>query len=334
MIRRPFVQIIGPGARNLVPFWGSDLLSVTVTDQAGYESDEAVLTFKAPPFSPPPKGTRYSISAGFLPGGAINFGSFTVSRSSFGGSPEDGELMEVHCRAADFLDKMKEVGSQHYDQKNGHGTAGKIFQNLAAKAGVPALVSSTIASVEIPYRLRLNQSPLDFATELADEIGAVVKPQAGKLVVLERGKGESGSGQSLPPILINHDDVYDWSLDLEERTAHEGAKTGWFNPDKGRVESESASAGRGKGLFLPLHLTPSKTEAVKTAASVAASLNRWSGSGYFETAGMPNAVGGAPVTLVGFGAAVSAVPWIAASVEHLIVPDEGWTTTTDVETKE
>ena len=33
MIARPYVIVSGPASSNLVPFWGSDLLSVTITDQ-------------------------------------------------------------------------------------------------------------------------------------------------------------------------------------------------------------------------------------------------------------------------------------------------------------
>ncbi|WP_205756236.1 hypothetical protein [Labrenzia sp. 011] len=335
MIARPYVIVSGPTSANLVPFWGSDLLSVSITDQAGYESDEAVLTFKAPPFSPPPKGTRYSIKAGFLPGPAADFGSFTVSRTAFGGSAEDGETMEVHCRAADFIDKMKASGSKHYDPENGFGTAGKIFESLAAEAGVSALVSPAIASIEIPYRLRLNQSLLDFATELADEIGAVVKPQAGKLVVLERGKAQSGSGKDLQPILIDRRRVYGWDVDIEERPAHEKTETSWYDPQKGRVGRENQSFGEKGGPFSALHLTPSQAEAKKTAATMATALTRWSGTGSFEMRGNPAAVAGAPVTLTGFGAAIGAVQWVAGSVSHTIDPEGGgWVTTVEVETRD
>ena len=207
MIGKPFVIVAGAKTPNLVPLWGGSLLRVTITDQAGYESDEAVLTFSAPPYSPPPKGTKYTISAGMLPGAAVQFGTFSASRTAFGGSPEDGDTMEVYCRAADFIDKMKATGSKHYDQEGGFGTAGKIFKDLAKEAGVSALVNSAIENIKIPYRLRWNQSPLDFATELADEIGAIVKPQAGKLLVLERGKAQSGSGKDLPPILVKPETV-------------------------------------------------------------------------------------------------------------------------------
>lgn len=314
---------------------GGSLLSVTIVDQAGYESDDAILTFIGPPFSPLPEETKYTISLGMLPGPAAQFGTFTVSRTVFGGSPEDSETMEVHCPPADFIDKMKATGSKHYDKEGGYGTAGKIFKALAAEAGVPAVVSSAIDSIEIPYRLRLNQSVLDFATELADEIGAIVKPQAGKLVVLERGKGQSGSGKDLPPILINRSQCYGWDVDIEERPAHEKAETSWYDAKTGRPKVETESFGSAGGSFSPLHPTASETEAKKTAGAVASTLTRWTGSGSFEVRGNPFAVASAPVIPVGFGSTVVGIKWVASVVTHTIDPEGGgWTTMVEVETKE
>ena len=77
--RRPIVQVIGGGGRNLIPAWGMDLLGITITDQAGYESDEAIFTFRAPPFDPPPRGARYTIRAGWADDALAMTGIYTVS---------------------------------------------------------------------------------------------------------------------------------------------------------------------------------------------------------------------------------------------------------------
>lgn len=333
-VRRPILSVTGASGSNLVPMWGADLLGVTITDQEGYESDEAVLRFKAPPFDPPPKGSVYTIRAGWAGSGLAMFGIYTVSRTGFGGDPESGETMEVYCRAADFLDKMKQTGSGHFDIENGFGTAGKIFGALAKEAGVPAVVAPSIDGIEIPYRLRWNQSALDFATDLADEIGAVVKPQAGKLVVRERGKGKSASGKDLPTIKIQRDPLYAWDVDIEERTAHQTAQTAWFDPKTGRLKTEVANALKRGGPRTALHISPSETEARKSAAALAQSLSRWTGTGSFEMPGEPLALAGAPVTVSGFGATIDAMKWESSAVTHDITPDIGWITTVEVETKE
>lgn len=333
-VRKPIVMVTGPSGRDLIPFWGTTLLGITITDQAGYESDEAVLRFTAPPFAPPAKGTRYSVSAGWARNALAMTGTYSVSRVRFSGDPEQGEIMEVVCRAADFIDKMKATGSKHYDTANGFGTAGKIFRALAAEAGVPAIVASEVDGVEIPYRLRWNQSPLDFASDLADEVGAIVKPQAGKLVVLARGGGKSGSGKGLPDIAIRHDPTYAWDVEIEERSSVESAEMAWFDAKAGRLKNEKAATGRKGGRSTGMHPQSSSTEAKKGAAARAQQLSRFTGTGSFEGPGRPEAVAGAPVTCSGFGAAIDGIKWEASGITHEIEPEGGWITTIEVQTRE
>ena len=78
------------------------------------------------------------------------------------------------------------------------------------------MVAPALENIEIPYRLRWRQSPLDFATDLADEIGGILKPKAGKLVVMERGAGQSASGRTLPPILMRHDPSFEYEVEIED----------------------------------------------------------------------------------------------------------------------
>lgn len=332
-VRQPFLSISGAGGTNLVPQWGGAFLGVTITDQAGYESDEAVIRFRAPPFISPPKNAPFTIRAGWSKNALAMTGLYRFSRLSMGGDPEDGEVVEVICRAADFIDKMKQAGSKHYDSENGFGTAGKIFKALAAEAGVPAIISPEIEQLEIPYRLRWKQSPLDFATDLADEVGAVMKPQAGRLLVMARGAGLSGSGKSLPPIHIAHDPSYGWNVELEERNAHSEIEGAWFDAKKGKFAPEKAALGAAGGLASVLHPFASKVEAKRGAASVGQQLQRYTGTGSFEGPGLPHAVAGAPVFPTGFGPA-DAIAWEASAVTHEIHPDDGWLTIVEVETQQ
>jgi hypothetical protein len=333
-VRKPVVMVIGPGGRDLVPFWGTSLLGVTITDQAGYESDEAVLRFSAPPYEPPAKGTLYTVRVGWSRDALAMTGRYSVSRVGFSGDPDAGEIMTVTCRAADFVERMKATGSRHYDEKNGFGTAGQIFRALAAEAGVPAAVAAEIDGIEIPYRLRWNQTAIDFASDLADEIGAIVKPQAGRLVILARGSGASASGKELPEILVRHDPSYSWEVDLEERSSVERTETAWFDPKTGRTRSERAATGRTGGPSAGMHPQASRGDARKAAAARAQELSRYTGTGSFEGPGRPEAVAGAPVTVTGFGQTIDAIAWEASGVTHEIEPEGGWITTIEVQTKE
>ncbi|EFO31693.1 putative phage late control D protein [Roseibium sp. TrichSKD4] len=330
--RTPIVSVVGPEGTNLVPAWGKSLLGLTYTDQAGYESDELVLRFAAPPYDLPPKGTKYQLALGWKGGRPADFGIFSVSRTALGGDPDSGEELEVTCRAADFIDKMKQTSSKHYDEDGGFGTAGSIIRDIAKEAGVPAIIPSELEKIKIPYRLRWNQSPLDFLTDLADDIGGIIKPQAGRLVVLERGGGKSASGQSLPIIHMHHNVIYAWDVDLEERTAHESAEADWFDPKSGRLQQATASIGKSGGPRRRLHPAPDETEAGQIASALAGSLNRFTGTGFFEGPGNPLALAGAEVKASGYGSDVDGIRWEATSVTHTWEPDGGWLISVDVET--
>ena len=336
-VRTPVLRITGPSGGNLVASLGDAFLGVTITDQDGYESDECTIRVAAAaPFpAPPARGTPYTVWVGYADGAMAMTGFYAFQRASFIGDPESGEEMHLVCRAADFIDADKTVDSRHYDAETGHGRAGAIFQELATEMGVSAVIAPEIAAIAVPYRLRWRQSAIDFATELGDDIGAAVKPQAGRLVIRARGSGASGSGLGLPTLTIPHDPSYGHEVSLEPREEYQEIETPWFDPALGRMLSEALkTAFTASRLSFP-HPFPTQGEAKRGAAAIAQEMARMTGTGSFEMAGTSLAVAGAPATCSGFGPAIDSIPWQIASVEHTIDPgDAGWITTVEVQTQE
>lgn len=336
MIRRPILEVIGPSGEDLVSRWGAALLGVTVTDNAGHESDECVIkvAWTGVWASLPAKGAQYVVSAGWAGEGVSTLGVYTVQRWSRKGEPGDGEHIEIRCRAADFIDKMKSVGNRHYDEENGGGTAGAIFQSLAQDAGVEAVVDPEVAAVAIPYRLRWGQSAIDFATELADDVGAVVKPQAGKLVVTRRGAGASGSGLELPPIVIRYDANYAYEASDEPREDYQSVTAPYFDSELGRALLEAFESTSPSSVAGLVHPAPTKDEARRQASAASDAHARASATGSFEAPGDAAALAGAPVICEGFGEGIDEVDWRAATVTHEITPDVGWIMTVETEVKD
>lgn len=335
IVRKPILRVYGPSGLDIVPKLGPTLLGVHITDQPGYESDECTIRVaRKPPFMPPPaKGTRYRVEAMWEKTGPSFVGIYEVQRVHFGGDPESGEEMEIVCRAGDFADKLKAVDSEHFDEENGHHTAGDIFRTVAGQAGLAAVVSPAIDNIPIPYRLRWQQSRIDFLTDLGDDVGALVKPQGGKLVVTERGSGASGSGKPLHPIVIVRDPSYSYDVDIEPRSDFHEVSVPFFDEGSGRIRTAKKEKGAdGARLALP-HPYPSEAEAKKAAEAAGQEAARYVGTGTFEMAGNPDAYAGAPVTCRGFGAGIDDVDWVAAGVEHEISP-ESWVTSVETETKE
>lgn len=330
-MRRPIIEVWGPSGRNLAEEWGSALLGVTVTDKAGYESDEAVIRIRATPpeWTFPPKGTKYTVRLGWEESAAAVTGIYSVQRVSPRGAPDQGTMLEITCRAADFMDKMKEVDSGHYDDK----TVGDIVRHIAGKMGVEAVIAPELANIKIPYRMRFQQSNGDFLTHLADQVGGIIKPQAGKLLVLKRGAGKSAGGSTLPTITVTYDPLFDFEADLEPRPQFKDIEGGWIDAKTGLRKASKRPGGFKASRLGLVHPFASEAEAELGADAAAQEHGRKSATAKFSMPGEPKAVAEAPVKASGYGADIDAVAWIAAGVTHEASPDQGWVTTIDCDTK-
>lgn len=335
-LRTPIMTIFGPSGTNIIPGLGPAFLGVNITDNEGSESDQCTIIMAdvSPWNNPPAKGAKYRVDVRFQGGPSIG-GIYAFENFRKSADPESGKTVEFVCRAADFIDKMKHAGSEHFDEENGFGTAGKIFEHLAKKAGVSARIDPEIAKIKIPYRLRHRQSYGDFASDLADEIGAVWKPQNGLLTVRSRGKGLAVSGNAIPQCIINADDCNGYDFDIDPRSQHKEVVGSWMDVQKGFIDEAIETTKADKSRFMMLHLAASKEEAKLVAKSAGQILNQSSGTGSIEMAGNPYAQPGAEGVLNGFGSGVDTMDWEVKSASHDVSPEEGgWLTSVEVQTKE
>jgi hypothetical protein len=77
-------------------------------------------------------------------------GIYEYQSTTITGDPKDGEEIHITARAVDFIDKAKGGDRRHYDEENGFGTAGKIFDDLASEMGVAAVIPSGAAQHQDP----------------------------------------------------------------------------------------------------------------------------------------------------------------------------------------
>lgn len=336
--RIPVIEINGASGNNIVPKLGPAFLGISTTDNEGEESDECVIRMvdEAPWNIPPAQGTKYSVKAYFSDSPSQSIGGiYTYETFRKSASPEEGRAFELVCRAADFIDKMKHAGSEHYDKENGFDTVGQIFEHLAKKAGVSANIDPEIAKIKNPYHLRWKQSPADFASDLADEVGAIWKPQNGLLTVRSRGKGLTVSGRTIPLCVINEIDCNGYEFDIDPRPQHKEVVSSWMDSKKGVIEHAIENTKADKSRFMMLHPFASKEQAKIAAKSAGKILNQSSGSGSIDTAGNPYAQAGAECSLNGFQSGIDELDWEVGSANHDVSPEEGgWLTSIEVQTKE
>lgn len=333
--RRPYLQVIGPGNEDMLGTWGSKLIGVKLVDRDGDESDEAIFIFtrKRPYMQIPGEGTPYIVRVGWSRTDVSITGHYTFQRVHISGHPKRGQQLQLICRAGDFIEHLKKVDSEHFDEKTGHKTLGDVFTSLFKSTGKQVAVAPEIAQRPIPggYTLRWNQSAIDFASDLARDNGAIVKPMGDKLIVMRPGSGESATGRSLTGITIRFDDEYDFDVELEPRFQYQKVSTSYLDTDKGTLEREDKDTGKKASRDALPHPAPTQDGAKALSAAAAGEWGKFSGQGLFTIPGNPAAVATAPVTCEGFGTPIDETKWLAKTVTHDIVPHVGWTTTIETE---
>lgn len=327
MWRRPILQIINAGGKNVLPGLAGLWKSCHVREQAGDESDTAEIVCVGPPakFGLPKRGEEFTILGGWEDEGPVMQGRFTVQKIACIGDPESGDEIRIQLRAADYVDKLKGHRKKHYDDE----TFGGIVKDVAKFVGLEAQVDDELAKIKIPYRLWINQSAIDFATELAGELGASVKPAGGKLIAVKRGGGKSAGGKDLTPIEIKRCRGFAYEVEIEPRPEVGSVAASWHDEKAGKRKVVKHKTGRDGPIHMLQHPFRSEEEAKKAAESEAYEMGNNSGSGHFDSPGLPRAHAEAPVTVSGFGYPIDG-RWKAEGVEKVWDAQGGFTTTVEV----
>lgn len=331
-MRRPVVQVIGESGSDLVPGWGSALMSVSYTDNEGGEADELELQFSVSmPFqAPPSKGQQYRLLYGWAASSLKDAGIFTFQSASLTFDAENGWTMLVVARSADFVDTDKAADAEHFEET----TAGEIFRKLASGVGKSATVHPSIAGIEIPYRLRMQQSAVGFAQQLADDLGGTLKLANGQWLITAKNRGETAGGSTIPPIAISVGEIISCDLTTEGRPEFGEIQSSWFDEEKGLSLLEAVPGLGQVAKFLALHPAPSAGEARQRSKAEALDMARATISGSVTIEGRPEAMAGAPIVLSGFGG-WSGFDLVAPVITHTFSFDEsgGWLMTPEISAK-
>jgi len=300
MWRRPVLQILDSGGKNILPKLSGYWLKVRWWDKAGKESDGAEIETIGPPslFGLPTRGQKYTVLAGWADQGPVLQGVYTVQTLQLRGSPEEGERIAITLRAGDMIDKLKAHGSAHHEEGK---TFGDIVRAEAKRVGLPAVVDANLDKIKMPYQLRWQQSPIDFLHELAERVGATIKPAGGKLTVMKRGSGKSAGGQELAPILIRKRRGYSYDCEVEPRPQYGHVAAAWLDPKTGKRKIEKVATGMVGPIDMLPHPYRSQDEAKMAAQSRAYDRGNDTFSGTFESPGLPHARAEATVMLSGYG---------------------------------
>jgi phage protein D len=306
---KPILQIM-KGGIDLMPGMASTFLSATFTDNVGEEDDEFEIelddNWRQIPL--PQEDDLLIPFAGWEPGTVSMLGAFKVNGWD-SGCQSGPETMTVTARAATMASEFKAGGLKHWDDS----TLGDVLQDTAKAAKLALAIDPELAKVKLPYTLRWENSPVDFAHRVAAESGGIVKPAGEKLVVSKRGSGKGASGAELPPILISRIGCSGWRINGEPRPRYGSVVASWHDPKTGKRKSIRYSTGSKGPAHTLLHPRPSEDEAKRAAEARGRALNMLTGGGHFTMPFNPAWSAGAKVVASDFGDGIDG-EWCSESI--------------------
>lgn len=304
---------------------GEFLVSLTVTDKAGIDSDELTLEVADPrgeiPW--PRHGANLAAALGYAHTGAVAMGDYTVDEVELSNPPR---RWAIRARAAELRESgLKVRRTQSWETT----TVGQVVSDIASSNGLSGKTAPTLASKPIARLDQTNESDLALLTRLSRQFDAIATVKVGTLLFTPRGTGQSVSGQALPAVTLTPQDVTDWRASLADRDSYTAVEARWHDRDAAEEVVERVGSGEGEGVYR-LRKTYTDADAAKTAAAAKlAALGRGTALLSLTLPGRPALAAESPLTLTGFGDGIDGV-WILASVEHRL-DGNGYRTTCEGE---
>lgn len=207
------------------------LVSITVTDERGYQSDEASIVFTdlRTRYALPRRGQLMTVALGY--GGAnIACGTYHITKVSVSGPQR---RISVAARATPVGSKIIERRSTAWP--DGLSLA-DITRSIANRHGLIAAIHPEAAAIIPGHLNQQDESDLNLLTRLGALHGLTAKVQDQRLILAPVGRDTTVSGLPQTPSPLTPSDCDDWILEIEDRDQVTAARAAWINPANGRRE--------------------------------------------------------------------------------------------------
>ena len=192
-----------------------NLISLTLTDNAGKESDRLAITLSLPDsVATPKKGAILRLSLGFR-GELLEKGQYVVDEVTSSGPPR---RVQIVANAAP-MDNRKQAGSLQTQKTRSFDdiTLGDLMKTVAAEHGLEPRVDRQLDSIPLVHIDQVGESDMNLMTRLAKRYGAVSKPANGFWLFLKEGEGKTASGKILKNLTIQPHHVTSWQCRFSSR---------------------------------------------------------------------------------------------------------------------
>ena len=296
------------------------LISLTLTDEAGYQSDslEIRLDDRDGKITLPRRGVTLDVGLGYLPPqgglrkkdkeiGLRPMGLFTVDEVEVQGPPA---TLTVRARSADLREELKGQKTRSWTDT----TLRQIVAAIAVDHRLDLRMPPPPPAIHLPHLDQSNESDLNLLTRLARRWDYIFKLSGKRLVFVPAGQGLAASGEPVSRVTIQREQVRDYRAVLADRGRYRSVVAYWQDQDGGKRKSERV--GEGEPTFVLRHTYPDAEQARSAARSRLNQFVRGRSSVSVTLAnGDPTLRAQSRVTLIGFRSGVDG-EWLATRVQH------------------
>lgn len=327
------------------------LMSLTLTDNRGFEADQLDLELDDADgqIVLPRRGAVIQLALGWKGQPLFSKGRFTVDEIEHSGAPDK---LTVRARSADFRESLNIRREKSWHQT----TVGAVVKEIATRHNLKTAMDKTLQEAVLDHMDQTNESDASFLMRLARQYGAIAAVKDGNLLFIRQGRGKTASGKPLPVITIDRKAGDSHRFTLADRGAYTGVTTHWLHtrepkekevarvrrqhrkkqiPTKAPEEKEGDYlVGTDENVLVLNHTYANRAAAERQAKIVWERLQRGVASFSMQLAeGRADLYTEMPVKVTGFKRPVDEADWIITTLIHTISPDNGFTTSLDLEVK-
>lgn len=337
---------LAAGSRNINALIQGRLISMTLTDNRGFEADQLDIELDDSDgqLALPRRGEILSLHLGWKNETLIHKGTFTVDEIAYSGAPDK---LTIHGRSADFRSTLNTRRELSYHQKK----LGEIVRTIARRNKLIPIVDNTLASITIAHIDQTNESDGAFLTRLAQQEGAIATVKNGNLLFIRQGQAKTASGKPLPQIIITREIGDSYQFSLADRSAYTGVVANWLNtrepqkPSRVKLRRKRDSLAKKKqkegyylmgeegNVLMLSHTYANKGNAARAAKAAWEKIQRGVATFSIQLAkGRADLYPEMFVKTFGFKPEMDIADWIITRVTHTL-NDSGFTTAIELEVK-
>ena len=309
--RSPDYRISLPD-QTISPELGARLVSLSLTDQRGFESDQLDITLSDHDgrLSLPTRGVELQLAIGWKGEGLIDRGTFIVDEVEHSGPPD---VVILRARAADMREGFPAKRSQSWHQIS----LQDLVSTIASRQKLEPKVSTALASTMIDHEDQTSESDMHFLSRLSRRFDAIATVKHGYLLFMPAGEALTVSGAPIPPVNLTRSAGDRHRYVINDRDAFTGVIAYWQDMDA--AERKEVLVGSDKSPKRMRETKATEVEALQEANAEWKRIRRAGASFSMDLAeGRPDLYPETPVTAEGWKGDIDDTPWIVTQVSHSI----------------